>query len=159
MYSEGASAGYTAGKQSEGSEGREEKGGAGLSGGMARGGITDTRATDRTSDEGGKRTAAAAPARFAKRSDPAEYADELVEDAVGSGPGSGPGSGFVPPGSGVPLPRSFTLWGPAPPLVRRWMFRELHPSRTYVDVKECNGLETIVITFFAVIRPLYARFA
>lgn len=63
----------------------------------------------------------------------------LVEDAIG--------------------PRSFTLWGPAPPAVRRWLSTELHPARTYVDVKECNRIETLVIGFYGVIRPFYARFA
>ena len=56
-------------------------------------------------------------------------------------------------------PRSFTLWGPAPWIVRRWMTRELHPERTYVDVKECTRLEMLVIHLYAVIRPLYSRFA
>jgi hypothetical protein len=51
------------------------------------------------------------------------------------------------------------VWGPAPPAVQRWLRCELHPARTYVDVKDCNYVETAVIALYGVIRPLYAPFA
>ena len=56
------------------------------------------------------------------------------------------------------FPRSFTLWGPAPGAVRRWMRAELAPARTYVDVKECTRAEWTVINIWAVFRPAYALF-
>lgn len=56
------------------------------------------------------------------------------------------------------FPRSFTLWGPAPGAVRRWIRAELAPGRTYVDVKECTRAEWTVINLWAAFRPAYAPF-
>ena len=55
-------------------------------------------------------------------------------------------------------PRSVTLWGPAPESVRRWLFA-LDATRTFVDIKPCSPLEELVVGFYAVVRPFYARFA
>jgi hypothetical protein len=55
-------------------------------------------------------------------------------------------------------PRSVTLWGPAPKSVRRWLFA-LDATRTFVDIKPCSPLEELVIGFYAVVRPFYARFS
>lgn len=124
----------------------------------------DANASNEMHGRGGTRDVATTPARHAsnrQNDDRVEGVDELDGVAVGSGPAPGSkfGGGEGSAGPVASYPRSFTLWGPAPPMVRRWMFRELHPSRTYVDVKECSRLEIFVITFFVVIRPMYARFA
>lgn len=52
--------------------------------------------------------------------------------------------------------RSFTLWGPAPRPVLRWIERALPAEKTFVDVKECAWREEAVIRAYAYTRPVWA---
>ena len=57
---------------------------------------------------------------------------------------------------GVEFHRSFTLWGPAPRPVLRWIERALPAEKTFVDVKGCAWREEAVIRAYAYTRPVWA---
>ena len=52
--------------------------------------------------------------------------------------------------------RSFTLWGPAPRPVLRWIENALPAEKTFVDVKGCAWREEAVIRAYAYTRPVWA---
>ena len=49
--------------------------------------------------------------------------------------------------------RTITLWGPATSGVRRWVFRNCPANLTFLDVKECNALESAVVGAHVWARP------
>ena len=95
-------------------------------------------------------TLAASAAHLFASANPARAV--LIDDVV-----NGAGVGDARVGGSRDAPgRSFTLWGPAPGPVTRWIERELPPEATYVDVKACNWKEEAVVRLYVYTRPAWA---
>jgi hypothetical protein len=95
-------------------------------------------------------TLAASAAHLFASANPARQV--LIDDVV-----NGAGVGDARVGGSRDAPgRSFTLWGPSPGPVTRWIERELPPEATYVDVKACNWKEEAVVRLYVYTRPAWA---
>lgn len=89
-------------------------------------------------------TLAASAAHLFASANPARAVliDGIVDNGVNNGGGE--------------FHRSFTLWGPAPRPVLRWIERALPAEKTFVDVKGCAWREEAVIRAYAYTRPVWA---